>query len=133
MFIALSFLLPLGMDIGFAQNRVNHSETFRFFSAVIKKSRQSEQTFSIVIEIDTPQRPGLVLLNDFVVLEPDVNEVVISYVILPDDVPERTEIVILFPRAFTGSPAFDNCSGLPVCFPELQVSVIDDDGELLKF
>jgi len=65
-----------------------------------------------------------VLSNDFVVLEPDVNEVMIGYVILPDDVPERTEIVILSPRAFTGSPDFDNCSGLPVCFPELQVSVI---------
>ena len=52
--------------------------------------------------------------------------------ILEDETPESTEIFLVSSRAVPGSPAFD-CDGLQDCFPELQVSVVDDDGELLNF
>ena len=67
-----------------------------------------------------------------VTLTPDDHEVEITYLILEDETPESTEIFLVSSRAVPGSPAFD-CDGLQDCFPELQVSVVDDDGELLNF
>ena len=144
---------PPAIEIGFTQERVEHNESNATFSEVIVKTRLSEQTFNIQVRISTPRILGLgepaTLGDDFEILDvadfqigdvlnvtltPDDNETKISYQIFEDQVPERTEIFLVTTRAFPGSPAFgcDDNSGLQDCFPELQVSVNDNDGELMK-
>ena len=137
-------VLPLpAVEIGFTEKSVNHTESEANFSAVVKRFLQSEQTFQIQIQISAPRILGLgepaTLGDDFqttsvlnVTLTPDDNEVEITYLILEDETPESTEIFLVSTLAVPGSPAFD-CDGLQDCFPELQVSVVDDDSELLNF
>ena len=145
---------PPAIEIGFTQERVEHNELNATFSAIIMKTRPSEQTFNIQVRISTPRILGFgepaTLGDDFefpdvgdfrigdvlnVTMKPDDNETEISYQIFEDQIPERTEIFLISSRAFPGSPPFFDCddgSGLQDCFPELQVSVVDDDGELMK-
>ena len=137
-------VLPLpAVEIGFTQKNVDHTESDANFSAVVRRFYQSEQTFQIQIQISAPRILGLgepaTQGDDFqttnvlnVTLTPDDHEVEITYLILEDETPESTEIFLVSSRAVPGSPAFD-CDGLQDCFPELQVSVVDDDGELLNF
>lgn len=101
--MTLSVFLPLGIEIGFTQERVNHSDCENHLHyAVIRKSRQSEQTFRFRLGTSTPRIPGLgepatefrdfFVLNSFVVMGPDVNEIKIYYLVFPDFIVERTEI-----------------------------------------
>lgn len=149
--LTLSVFLPLGIEIGFTQERVNHSDCELcsiIHFAVIRKSRPSEQTFRFLLGSSTPRIPGLgepaTQFGDFlvpdsfvVVLGPGVSETRISYLIVPDGIPERTEIFEISSCSLPDNPAFDcdNSSGLQDqdCCSVLQVLIVNDDGELMKF
>ena len=62
---------------------------------------------------------------------PGDNETEIIYQIFDDEILEGTEMFLLSRR--NDSEPCDNSSVLQPCSLELQVSIIDDDGELLKF
>ena len=138
--IGVSVLHPPAIEIGFTRERVEHTESPANSSAIIRKSRPSEQTFQIEVQITTPQILGLGLPatrgDDFqisnvlpVTLTPDDDQVEITYQIVGDEIPERTEIFLISMFCdFPNSPTFD-CDVLQECFSELQVSIIDDDGE----
>ena len=68
-----------------------------------------------------------------ITLTPNDTEVEISYQILEDDIPEGTEVFLISSRALPSSPAYDSTGLEDCCFPELQVSIIDNDGELGSF
>jgi len=140
---AVSVLSLPAVEIGFKNKSVDHTESKATFSAFVMRFHQSEQTFQIQIQISAPRILGLgepaTLGDDFqttsvlnLTLTPDDNEMEITYQIFEDQIPERTEVFLASTRAVPGSPAFD-CDGLQDCFPELQVSVVDDDSELLNF
>ena len=155
--IFLCYVLSLlAINIGFTQARVEHNESEANFSAVIRKSRQSEQTFDIQINISTAQtigfspatqgpgseevpNPDFVVSTTSVTLAPEQNESVILYQIFEDNIPENTEIfqlsaVVSNPAGtpdIDDDPAFQfNGSDL---FSDLQVRILDDDGEPLYF
>ena len=161
--IIVSPLLPLAIEIGFTQARVEHNETGAQFSAVLRKDRPSEQTFFIRIQISTPRiqrvgepatafpsQPADFALANFTLgtrtvifaLTPADNGTELEYTIFEDNIPENTEIFQLSaaPDPNTlGTPDFD-CDDDPMfrfnghdCFPDLQVLILDDDGELLLF
>jgi len=137
-----SVLPSLAIKIGFKQARVEHNESEANYTAVLEKDRQSEQTFQMEIRICTPYILGLgepanpgddfqVSSVSNVTLTPDDNQTEIVYQIVGDEIPERTEIFLVSSRAIPNTPAYD-CGGQD-CFSELQVSVTDNDGKLLKF
>jgi len=155
----VSPLLPLAIEIGFIQARVEHNETGAQFSAVLKKNRQSEQTFFIRIQLSTPRiqgvgepatafpsQPADFTLANFTVgtrtvifaLTPADNDTELEYTIFEDNIPENTEIFQLSaaPDPNTpGNPDFD-CDDNPIdgrdcCTCDLQVLILDDDGETL--
>lgn len=66
---------------------------------------------------------------------PDVNEIKIHYFVFPDGIVERTEIFEISSCGLPDNPAFDcdNSSGLQDCCSVLQVLIVNDDGELMKF
>jgi len=161
--IEVSPLLPLAIEIGFTQATAVHSETGEQFSAVLRKDRLSEQTFFIRIQTSTPQIQGLgepatafpsqpadFALANFTLgtrtvifaLTPADNETEFEYTIFEDNIPENTEIFQLSaaPDPNTpGNPDFE-CDDDPMfqfngrdCFRDLQVLILDDDGELLLF
>ena len=161
--IVVSPLLPLAIEIGFTQARIKHNETGAQFSAVLKKDRPSEQTFFIQIQLSTPRmqrvgepatafpsQPVDFTLANFTLgtrtvifaLTPADNGTELEYTIFEDNIPENTEIFQLSaaPDPNTlGNPDFD-CDDDPMfrfnghdCFPDLQVLILDDDGELLLF
>ena len=138
-----AFLPPLAIKIGFRHERVEHNEAEANYTAVLEKDRQSEQTFQIEILISSPHIVGLgepaTQGDDFqassvsnVTLIPDDNQTEIIYQIVGDKISERPETFLVSSHAIPTTPAFD-CDGLQDCFPELQVSVVDDDSELLNF
>ena len=153
----LSVFLLIGIEIGFTQERVylsDHESYLPIYAAVIEKSRQSEQTFRFRIETSTPRIPGLgepatqfvlvgldaqfgdfLVADSFVVLGPSVSEARIRYFIVPDGRPERTEIFEIVSCSLPDNPAIDcdNSSGLQDCCSVLQVLIVNDDGELMKF
>ena len=161
--IEVSPLLPLAIEIGFTQTTAVHSETGEQFSAVLRKDRLSEQTFFIRIQISTPRIQGLgepatafpsqpadFALANFTLgtrtvifaLTPADNDTEFEYTIFEDNIPENTEIFQLSaaPDPNTpGNPDFE-CDNDPMfrfngrdCFLDLQVLILDDDGELLLF
>ena len=141
MFIAVFVLPPPAIQIGFEQSRVSHSEADTNFSANITKSRPSEQTFLIEVQVTTPQILGLGVSatrgDDFqignlslVTLTPDDDQVEITYQIVGDEIPERTEIFVISTFCDVPSSPDFGCDVLQERFPELQVLITDDDGEL---
>ena len=158
--IAVFVLPPLAIEIGFTQARVNHSETpQRTITTILEKDRPSEQTFAIRIQISTPRIQGLGapataspsepadfrLGEDPVVivrLSPAFNQTTLAYTIFQDNIPEGTEIFQLSvdPDPDTpNNPDFD-CDADPRfrfngsdCFLDLQVLILDGDGEPLLF
>ena len=111
--IVVSPLLPLAIEIGFTQARVEHDETRAQFSAVLRKDRPSEQTFFIRIQLSTPQIQGVwepataspsqpedFALANFTdctrtaifALTPADNGIELEYTIFEDNIPEYTEI-----------------------------------------
>ena len=153
-----SFVLPpLAIEIGFRQARVEHNETQRTFTAILEKDRQSEQTFDIRIQISTPRIQGVgepataspsepadFRLGDTTVisvrLTPADNGTELAYQIFEDNIPENTEIFQLSsdPDPNTPSNPEFSCDDNPSfrfngrdCFPDLQVVILDNDGESL--
>ena len=135
----------VSLDVSCHQKKRQHhriSESEASYTAVLEKDRQSEQTFQMEIRISTPYILGLgepanpgddfqVSSLSNVTLTPDDNQTEIVYQIVGDEISERTEIFLVSSRAIPNTPAYD-CGGQD-CFSELQLSVTDNDGTLLKF
>ena len=116
---------------------------FQQFDALIAKSRASEQTFEVQIEIGTLNSPfgqSATQGQDFrtgagnvsvVVrqLAPEQNNIGFSYQIIADNTPENQEVFQLSVTPAIGSPAF-TCTQANGCFQQLEVVIVDDDGEL---
>ena len=150
-----SFILPpLAIEIGFREARVEHNETQRTFTAILEKDRQSEQTFVIRIQISTPRihgvgepataspsEPADFRLGDIsVTLTPTDNGTALAYQIFEDLIPENTEIFQLSscPDPNTPNNPEFTCDADPSfrfngrdCFPDLQIVILDNDGESL--
>ena len=127
--------------------------------AILEKDRQSEQTFDIRIQISTPRIQGVGepatafpaqpadfrLGSTYVIFvrqTPADNDTVLAYQIFEDYIPENTEIFQLSsdPDPNTPNNPEFNCDDNPSfrfngrdCFPDLQVVIVDDDGESLQF
>ena len=116
---------------------------FGQFETLINKSRVSEQTFIAQIEITTLNSPfgqSATRGADFFAgvpgqptvlqrLEPSEANVPLTYQILGDDVPENQEVFQLSVTPEIGSPTF-TCTQANGCFQQLEVVIVDDDGEL---
>ena len=148
--IAVFFLpfLSTAIEIGFTQERITRLEQFATqFDEIITKSRVSEQTFQLQIEISTIitgsglQRatqdedfaidsPGVTVVYN--VLFPSESNLVFGYIIFFDNRPENTEVfqvsVTRDPRN-ASNPSFD-CSKDNGCYWRLEIRIEDDDGEL---
>ena len=140
----LPSLLFTAIEIGFTQQRIVHTEeVFRTFDTLINKSRASEQTFIIQVEISTRNSPfgqGATQGEDFRVsfgnlpivlltLEPFEPNILFAYQILGDITPENQEVFQLSITPAIGSPTF-TCTEANGCFQQLEIVIQDDDGEL---
>ena len=140
------FSLIAAIDIGFTQRRIFHTEEFQLFDTLINKSRTSEQTFIAQIYISTLNSPfgqsatrgedfqiglpgNLTVLRRLLPFEPNV---AFSYIIIGDNTPENQEVFQLSVTPGIGSPAF-TCTQANGCFQQLEIVIVDDDGELLFF
>ena len=147
MLIAIFFsLLSTAIDIGFTVQRISHSEEFRQFAAIINKSRVSEQTFELQIQITTVlsevgQRAtqgedfeigGVTGSTVVLRMTPEENSISFTYRIREDPIPENQEVFQLFVTPNPGSPAF-SCDINNGCYQRVEVVIIDNDGELYKF
>ena len=112
---------------------------------LINKSHASEQTFIAQIEISTLNSPfgqsatqgedfqtdppgqSTVLLR----LQPDEPNALFTYQIIGDDIPENQEVFQLSVTQAIGSPTF-TCTEANGCFQQLEVVIVDDDGEFGK-
>ena len=114
------------------------------FDTIINKSRESEQTFDLRIQITTVLSgvgrsttqgedfeifgaPGTNIVVQR--MSPDENNVIFSYRIHEDSTPENQEVFQLFVTPNPGSPAF-SCDVNNGCYQRLEVVIIDNDGEL---
>ena len=142
----LSFL-STAIEIGFTRERITRLEQFAQFEEIITKSRVSEQTFKLQIQISTVitgsglQRatqnedfavgfPGATLMYN--TLKPSESNLLFSYLIFYDNRPENTEVfqVSVTPDPRNASnPSFD-CNSENGCYWRLEVRIEDDDGEL---
>ena len=137
------FLLSTAIDIGFTVPTINHTEEFRQFDTIINKSRVSEQTFELRIQITTVlsgvgrrATPG----QDFVIrdgsnivtqlMNPNENSINFAYRIREDSTPENQEVFQLFVTPNPGTPAF-GCDINRGCHQRIEIVIIDDDGEFL--
>jgi len=114
---------------------------FAQFDTLINKSRVSEQTFIAQIEISTLSSPfgqsatrgadfqitgaTIILLR----LDPTQPSRQFAYQILGDEVPENQEVFQLSITPAIGSPTF-TCTEANGCFQQLEIVIVDDDGEL---
>ena len=129
------------IEIGFRLRRINHIEVFQQFDTLIAKSRASEQTFIVQIEIGTLTSPfgqSATQGQDFVAgtgnvvfrqLTPNDSNISFSYQIIEDNSPENQEVFQLSITPAIGSPTF-TCTQANGCFQQLEIVIVDDDGEL---
>ena len=134
------------IEIGFTQRRIFHIEEFRTFDTLINKSRASEQTFTAQVEISTLNSPfgqsatrgedfqtGLPGLSTVLVrLRPSEPNVTFSYRIIGDNSPENQEVFQLSITPAIGSPTF-TCTQANGCFQQLEIVIVNDDGELGRY
>ena len=142
----ISFLpsyLSTAIEIGFTLRRIFHTEQFRTFDTLINKSRASEQIFFAQIEISTLNSPfgqSATQDEDFLTGPPGQSTVIqglfpsqpnriFSYQLIEDNTPENQEVFQLSITPEIGSPAF-TCTEANGCFPQLEIVIVDDDGEL---
>ena len=141
----LSSLLFTAIEIGFTQRRIFHTEEFRLFDTLINKSRASEQTFIVQVEISTLNSPfgqsatrgedfqtgvpgrSTVLLR----LQPNETNTLFSYQIIGDNTPENREVFQLSVTPAIDSPTF-TCTEANGCFQQLEIVIVNDDGEFSK-
>ena len=142
----LSFFLLTAIEIGFTQRRIFHTEAFQQFDILINKSRASEQTFIAQVEISTLNSPfgqGATRGEDFqtgipgqstvlLLLQPSEANVIFSYLIIGDTTPENQEVFQLSITPAIGTPAF-TCTQANGCFQQLEVVIVNDDGELGRY
>ena len=117
---------------------------FQQFDILINKSRASEQTFIAQIEITTLNSPfgqSATRGEDFqttalpgqstvaVRLLPSQPTRIFSYQIIGDNTPENQEVFQLSITPDISSPTF-TCTEANGCFQQLEVVIVDDDGEL---
>ena len=150
MLIAAFFLsfLSTAIEIGFTRERITRFEQFASqFDEIINKSRVSEQTFQLQIEISTViSGSGLQRATqdeDFAIGSPNTTLVYntlfpresnlpFGYIIFQDNRPENTEVfqVSLSPDPRNASnPSFD-CNKDNGCYWRLEIRIEDDDGEI---
>ena len=145
------FFLPFlstAIEIGFTRERITRLEQFASqFDEMITKSRVSEQTFQLRIEISTIiSGSGLQRATqdeDFAISDPNTtlvyntltpseNNLLFGYRIAFDNRPENTEVfqVSVTPDPRNASnPSFD-CNRDNGCYRRFEVRIEDDDGEL---
>ena len=141
----MPFLLFTAIEIGFTQRRINRTEVvFQQFEVLINKSRVSEQTFIAQIEISTLNSPfgqsatrgadfqitgtTILLLLRIASTQPNF---LFAYQIIGDEVPENQEVFQLSITPNISSPTF-TCTEANGCFQQLEVVIVDDDGEFGK-
>ena len=143
MIFPLLSTLFAAIEIGFRLRRINHTEEQADIETIIAKSRASEQTFEVQIEIGTLTSPfgqSATQDEDFVAgasgvsvvfqqLTPNESNISYSYRIIEDITPENQEVFQLSITPAIGSPAF-TCTQANGCFQQLEVVIVDDDGEL---
>ena len=131
------------IEIGFTTQKIYHTETaFKTYSTLIKKSIKSEQTFSLLIE-STTLLSGIgqraTLYEDFSIggygrfvhigVYPEETYRYFAYLIYGDSTPENQEAFqVSITSADSDSPAF-GCSITNGCYRQIEVVIIDDDGE----
>jgi len=151
-FIDVSVLPPLAIEIGFRNSTIQHNEEERLFLAILEKDRPSELEYVVDIVVSTPNTvdgraatPGV----DFglgnldigalsVRLAPTQDRVVFTYWIFQDLIPENTELFQLSSSPNELSTFL--CDDDPMfrfnghdCFRDLQIQILDDDGESYYF
>ena len=153
LFIAVSVLASLAIEIGFAQRRIVHNETERQFMTFIEKDRPSELEYIVSVVVSTPNTGdgraatpdvdfglgNLVLGASRVRVAPTQDRVVFSYQIFQDNITENPELIQLSSSSME-EPTF-LCDADPMfqfngrdCFRDLQILILDDDeGEPLLF
>ena len=138
-----SFSLTAAIEIGFTQRRIFHTEVFQLFNTIINKSRTSEQTFFAQVEIsilNSPFGQSATRGEDFQIglhnystvlrrLEPREANVIFSYLIIGDNIPENQEVFQLSVTPAVDSPTF-TCTQANGCFQQLEIVIVNDDGEL---
>ena len=107
----------------------------------------SEQTFELQIQITTVLSPGVGqratqgedfeiggVTGSIVVLRmtPEENSILFPYRIQEDSTPESQEVFQLFVTPNPGSLAF-SCDTYNGCYQQLEVVIIDNDGEFYFF
>ena len=129
------------IEIGFTRQRIYHNETaFYTYTTLIKKSIESEQTFGLLIE-STTLLSGVgkkaTRYEDFNIgygrwiyirVAPGEIYVYFAYLIYGDSTPENQEAFQLSVTPANYSPAF-GCSITNGCYRQIEVVIIDDDGE----
>ena len=138
----LSSHLTAAIEIGFTQRRIFHTEVvFRQFEVLINKSRVSEQTFIVQVELSTLNSPfgqsatrgedfqisGATVL--FLQLDPSQPNIFFAYQIIGDNTPENQEVFQLSVTPEISSPTF-TCTEANGCFQQLEIVIVNDDGEL---
>ena len=134
--------LTAAIEIGFTHRRIFHTEVFQQFDTLINKSRTSEQTFTAQVEISTLNSPfgqSATQGEDFQTgnatdlrrLFPNETNTPFPYQIIEDNVPENQEVFQLSVTPAIGSPTF-TCNVATGCFQQLEVVIVDDDGEFGK-
>ena len=137
------FFPPItAIEIGFTQRRIFHTEVlFQQFETIINKSRASEQTFLLQVEISTLNSAfgqSATRGEDFQTGVPGMSTVLLrmlpsqpnrffSYQIIGDNTPENQEVFQLSITPATGSPTF-TCTESNGCFRQLEIVITDDDG-----
>ena len=137
-------LLSTAIEIGFTQRRIVHTEEFQQFDVLINKSRASEQTFLVQVEISTLNSPfgqSATRGEDFrtgdsgnatvdVRLSPSEPNREFLYLIIGDNTPENQEVFQLSITPEIDSPTF-TCTQANGCFQQLEIVIVNDDGELI--
>ena len=139
----LSSHLTAAIEIGFTKRRIFHTEEFRAFDTLINKSRTSEQAFTVQVQISTLNSPfgqSATRVEDFqtglpgqsTVLQrfpPNEANILFSYRIIGDNSPENQEVFQLSITPAIDNPTF-TCTEANGCFQQLEIVIVNDDGEL---
>ena len=139
----LSSHLTAAIEIGFTQRRIFHTEVvFGQFEVLINKSRVSEQTFIVQVELSTLNSPfgqsatqgedfqisSFGATVSFLQLDPSQPNRLFSYLIIGDNTPENQEVFQLSVTPDIYSPTF-TCTEANGCFQQLEIVIVNDDGE----
>ena len=121
--------------------RIFHTEQFQIFDTLVNKSRVSEQTFTAQVELSTLNSPfgqSATQGEDFQItgvavfmLRIDQSQPTrqLAYQLIEDNTPENQEVFQLSITPAIDSPTF-TCTEANGCFQQLEVVIVDDDGEL---